>query len=80
MKHLCAITFAVLLAACFPVIAGAQAAGGVRQMAVEPLPPKAFPWWIVVSGLMLPWGDPERRDAGGSWDRDGYYVRSALAY
>ncbi len=38
MKHLCAITFAVLLAACFPVIAGAQAAGGVRQMAVERLP------------------------------------------
>ena len=38
MKHLCAITFAVLLAVCFPAVAGSQAAGDVRRMAVERLP------------------------------------------
>jgi len=38
MKHLCAIALAALLAACFPVIAGAQAAGDVRRMDVERLP------------------------------------------
>jgi AraC-like DNA-binding protein len=38
MKHLCAIALAVLLAACFPATAGAQAAGDVRQMTVERLP------------------------------------------
>ena len=38
MKHLCAISLAVLLAACFPATAGAQAAGDVRRMDVERLP------------------------------------------
>ena len=38
MKRICAISLAALLAACFPVIAGAQAAGDVRRMDVERLP------------------------------------------